>query len=108
MEGDAGSELGFLQVFTDCLHNVINVLRGILVFDWFNIEVDLMIFFAVEVVKRVLFRNVIFNRVASHKSSFVSPAASDILNGVSTASKKNHRNAELFHEVEALSVPSDR
>ena len=100
VEAHAGSDLRFLQVLADGLEDVLEVFPVVVILDWLDIEVDLVVVLSIVVVEVIVSWNLVVDFAAQHQTGFVGPAPCHVLDRVASAAQQDHWNAKTLHESE--------
>lgn len=105
MEGNRGPDFSFLQVFGNCLHDVIKVFRSVVVLALLHWEVDLPLLILVEWIKVICFRDHIVDIGSYCECRFIQPASRHILYGISSPTKHNNGRPVRKHMLYCFPMP---
>lgn len=95
------------QILCYCFHDVVQISCIIMILSLLYIEMNLISFFVVILVKYIARGNVVVNLLFQNYSRLISPTSTHILYCVSSATQQYHGHAKTFHEIHCLSMSSD-
>ena len=107
MESYWRSYLSLPQILCYRFHNVIQISCIIMILPLLYIEMNLISFFVVILVKYITCRNIIVNFLLQNYSCFISPTSTYILYRVPSATQQYHWYPKTFHEIYCFSMSSD-